>query len=71
MINDALSAGSSREEVDRELIFQTIAFARGNKARAATMLGLSRKGLYNLLERYEAGASSWRHNGASRNGTRN
>jgi len=60
--------------VGRELIFQTIAFARGNKARAATMLGLSRKGLYNLLERYEVGASSWRHNGAShngRNGTRN
>ena len=32
------------------------------------MLGLSRKGLYNLLERYEAGAPFWRHNGTSHNG---
>jgi DNA-binding NtrC family response regulator len=45
-----------------------VTFAHGNKARAAAMLGLSRKGLYNLLERYEAGAASWRHNGALRNG---
>lgn len=37
-------------------------------ARTAAMLGLSRKGIYNLLERYEAGAPSWRHTGASHNG---
>jgi DNA-binding NtrC family response regulator len=60
--------GSSRAEVDRELIFQTVAFTGGNKARAAAMLGLSRRALYNLLGRYETQTPSWRPNGASQNG---
>jgi transcriptional regulator with PAS, ATPase and Fis domain len=66
--------GTSRAEADRQFVFGTIAYARGNKARAAAMLALSRRGLYKLLERYEDGAPSWPHNGAShngRNGTRN
>jgi len=60
--------GSSRAKVDRQLIFQNVAYARGNKARTAAMLGLSRHALYNLLVRYEAAVPSWRHNGAFHNG---
>lgn len=50
------------------MVARTLAHVGWNKARAAAMLGLSRKGIYNLLERYEAGAPSWRHNGAAHNG---
>ncbi len=60
--------GTSRAEADRQFVFGTIAYTRGNKARAAAMLELSRRGLYKLLERYEDGAPSWRHNGTSHNG---
>lgn len=50
------------------MVARTLAHVGWNKVRAAAMLGLSRKGLYNLLERYEAGAPSWHRNGASHNG---
>ena len=60
--------GCSLEGVENGLVARTLAHVGWNKARAAAMLGLSRKGLYNLLERYEAGAPSWRHNRASHNG---
>jgi regulatory Fis family protein len=40
-------------EVERELIFRTLAFTGGNKARASNLLGMSRRNLYNRLQRYE------------------
>jgi DNA-binding NtrC family response regulator len=45
--------GSSLEEVERELIVRTIEYAGGNKTRAAEILGVAPKTLYNRLERYE------------------
>jgi DNA-binding NtrC family response regulator len=40
-------------DAERELITRTIEFAGGNKTRAAEILGISAKTLYNKLERYE------------------
>jgi transcriptional regulator with PAS, ATPase and Fis domain len=47
--------GSSVGEVERELIIRTLAFAGGNKRRASNILGISRRSLYNRLDRYKAG----------------
>jgi DNA-binding NtrC family response regulator len=45
--------GSTLDDVERELITKTIEFAGGNKTRAAEVLGVSLKTLYNRLERYD------------------
>ena len=45
--------GSSLDDVERELIVRTIEYAGGNKTRAAEILGVAPKTLYNRLERYE------------------
>jgi transcriptional regulator with PAS, ATPase and Fis domain len=45
--------GATVDDVERELITRTIEFAGGNKTRAAEILGISAKTLYNKLERYE------------------
>jgi DNA-binding NtrC family response regulator len=47
-----LRLGMSLDEVERELILRTIDFIGGNKSRAAEVLGISLKTLYNRLERY-------------------
>jgi transcriptional regulator with PAS, ATPase and Fis domain len=61
--------GSAMCEVERELIFRTLAFARGNKARASNLLGMSRRNLYNRLQRYEVRETNGHLNGhAHRNG---
>jgi DNA-binding NtrC family response regulator len=43
----------SLDDVERELILKTIDFTGGNKSRAAELLGVSLKTLYNRLERYQ------------------
>ncbi len=48
-----VTLGSSLDEVERELIERTLHFVSGNKARAAEILGVSLKTLYNRLERYQ------------------
>ncbi len=48
-----LRLGMSLDEVERELIIRTIDFTGGNKSRAAEVLGVSLKTLYNRLERYQ------------------
>ena len=54
--NDVLEIklGASLDEVERNLIKRTVAFAGGNKSRAAEILGISLKTLYNRLERYQS-----------------
>ena len=47
-----LRIGESLDEVEREFIIKTLDFTNGNKVRAAQMLGISLKTLYNRLARY-------------------
>lgn len=47
-----LRLGCSLEEAERELISKTLLMVNGNKQRAAQVLGISRKSLYNKLERF-------------------
>ena len=44
--------GASLNEVSAELIIRTVASVGGNKTRAARILGISRRSIYNLLERH-------------------
>jgi DNA-binding NtrC family response regulator len=46
--------GTKLEEVEYDLITHTIAAVKGNKTRAAAMLGISLRTLYNRLARYRA-----------------
>ncbi|HEX4210677.1 MAG TPA: sigma-54 dependent transcriptional regulator [Candidatus Binataceae bacterium] len=46
--------GTSLDEIEREVIMRTIEYAGGNKSRAAEILGVSLKTLYNRLERYQS-----------------
>ena len=48
-----LRLGMSLDDVERELIMRTIEYTGGNKSRAAEVLGVSLKTLYNRLERYQ------------------
>jgi DNA-binding NtrC family response regulator len=48
-----LPLGSSLEEAERKLILKTLEFVAGNKVRAAEILGISTKTLYNRLEQYQ------------------
>jgi len=45
--------GSSRYEVERELIVRTLAHVGGDKARTAAILGMSRRTLYYRLASYK------------------
>jgi DNA-binding NtrC family response regulator len=47
--------GTTVDDVERELIFQTLAATSQNKTRAAELLGISLKTLHNKLKEYEAG----------------
>lgn len=44
--------GASLQEVEAELILRTLASVGGNKTRAARILGVARRSMYNLLERH-------------------
>ena len=44
--------GTSLAEVDRQFIFATLELCEGVKKRAAAILGISLKTLYNRLEEY-------------------
>jgi DNA-binding NtrC family response regulator len=47
--------GTTVEECERELIFQTLASTNQNKTRAAELLGISLKTLHNKLSSYKTG----------------
>ena len=47
--------GSSLSEVEKELLQRTIEYAGGNKTKAAEILGISLKTLYNRLHSYAGG----------------
>jgi transcriptional regulator with PAS, ATPase and Fis domain len=47
-----LPIGSTLQEAERTLITRTLNWTRNNRRRTATILGISRRTLYNKLERY-------------------
>ena len=55
----SIPLGTPLADAERILISETIAFAGGNKSKAAQILGLSRKGVYNKLERVPP-SDGWR-----------
>jgi DNA-binding NtrC family response regulator len=48
----AVPVGSSLAEVDRQFIYATLDLCGGVKTRAADLLGISLKTLYNRLEKF-------------------
>jgi DNA-binding NtrC family response regulator len=46
--------GTTVDEMERELILQTLAATNNNKTRAAELLGFSLKTLHNKLKEYAA-----------------
>ncbi len=46
-------AGTPLPEIERESIIKTLRMAKGNKLRAAEMLGISRRSLYNKIDDYD------------------
>lgn len=44
--------GTSLADMERELVKRTLAFTGNNRQRAAAMLGISRRALYNKIERF-------------------
>jgi DNA-binding NtrC family response regulator len=49
-----MAVGTSLAEMERQASFATLDHCRGNKRRAAEMLGVSLKTLYNRLTAYQA-----------------
>jgi len=47
-----IQAGTPLPDIERVSIIKTLQMARGNKLKAAEMLGISRRSLYNKLEEY-------------------
>ncbi len=47
-----LEVGVTLEEAERQLIAKTLAQVEGNKGEAAKLLGISRKGIYNKIKKY-------------------
>ena len=47
-----IEVGASINEVEKRMILQTMAYTRGDRSRAAQMLGIGRKTLYRKLQQY-------------------
>lgn len=48
-----LKIGSTLQDAERLIISQTLVHTNGNKQKAAQLLGISRKSLYNKIEKYK------------------
>ena len=48
----SLPVGSTIEEMEKELLVRTLEYTAGNRRRAAEILGISRRTLYNKIERF-------------------
>lgn len=51
--NITFKPGTSLSEVEKTMIIQTLRAVNGNKLKAAKILGISRRSLYNKLEEYQ------------------
>ncbi len=54
-VNITFKPGVALSEVEKTMIIQTLKAVHGNKLKAATILGISRRSLYNKLEEYQIG----------------
>ncbi len=52
-MNVTFKTGTTLSEVEKTMIIQTIKAVKGNKLKAANILGISRRSLYNKLEEYQ------------------
>ncbi len=52
-VNITFKPGIPLSEVEKTMIIQTLKAVRGNKLKAASILGISRRSLYNKLEEYQ------------------
>jgi DNA-binding NtrC family response regulator len=52
-VNITFKPGIPLSEVEKTMIIQTLKAVRGNKLKAASILGISRRSLYNKLEEYD------------------
>ncbi len=48
----SLPVGSTMEDMEREMLVRTLEYTAGNRRRAADMLGISRRTLYNKIDRF-------------------
>ncbi len=60
-----MRVGTSIAEAERRLIFATLELCGGHKERAAEMLGVSSKTLYNRLREYARAAATEGSDGAA------
>ena len=51
-VNITFKPGTPLSEVEKTMILETLKAVRGNKLKAANILGISRRSLYNKLEEY-------------------
>jgi DNA-binding NtrC family response regulator len=49
----AVPVGTSLADMERALLTRTLSYTAGNRSRAADLLGISRRALYNKLERFD------------------
>ncbi|KMY66321.1 hypothetical protein AAU61_17830 [Desulfocarbo indianensis] len=49
----SLPVGSTLEAMEKEMLLRTLDFTGGNRRRAAEILGISRRTLYNKIDRYD------------------
>ncbi|HXG93673.1 MAG TPA: sigma 54-interacting transcriptional regulator [Blastocatellia bacterium] len=53
-----LEVGTTIDEAEKRMILQTLAYTRGDRSRAAQILGIGRKTLYRKLQKYNHEAAS-------------
>jgi DNA-binding NtrC family response regulator len=51
----SIPVGATLQDCEKRMIIHTLKFTGGNRLRAAQILGISRRALYNKLERYGIG----------------
>ena len=56
-------AGTPLDEVERLCIIETLRHTEGNRRRAAGLLGISEKSVYNKLERYKIDVAALKEQG--------
>ncbi|MBO4410404.1 MAG: sigma-54-dependent Fis family transcriptional regulator [Spirochaetales bacterium] len=52
-----IELGTTMDDAEKKIIMGTVAFCKGNKSRAADVLGLGRKTIIRKMQEYEAGRS--------------